>query len=158
MGPTLRKLLPCWVSYFWGQQLHDVCICPRTFNGSFLKWWVSPTTMAVPTKNDQLWGVLEVPPCKETPKWQMEKVSCVKMSSVELTINVDNAMKTYRYRIILGTITGIPDFISAFWQRWFSSFFPRERWDMFPKRFLEGSQFVDCSHVGTTSKTKSCHV
>ena len=70
--------------------------------------------MAVPTKNDQLWGVLEVPPSKETPKWQMEKVSCVKMSSVELTINVDNAMKTYRYRIILGTITGIPDFISAF--------------------------------------------
>ena len=63
-------------------------------NGSFLKWWY-PTTMGVPTKNDQLWGVKwGLPPFKETPKWQMEKVSCVKMSSVELTTNVDNAMKT----------------------------------------------------------------
>ena len=34
----------------------------------FLKWWVSPTTMGLPTKNDQHLGCeLGVPPFKETP-------------------------------------------------------------------------------------------
>ena len=37
--------------------------------GGFLpKWWVSPTTIAFPTKNGSLWGVKwGVAPCKETP-------------------------------------------------------------------------------------------
>ena len=34
--------------------------------GGFLKWWY-PTTMGFPTKKDEIWGVLGVPPFKETP-------------------------------------------------------------------------------------------
>ena len=35
--------------------------------GDFLKWWVSPTkNMGFPTKNGSCWGVLGVPPFKET--------------------------------------------------------------------------------------------
>jgi len=43
--------------------------------GGFLKWWVSPTTMGFPTKNDHvgvLWGV---PPFKETPIYRLEFIS-----------------------------------------------------------------------------------
>ena len=40
----------------------------RQFIWGFLKWWVSPTTMGLPTKNDQHLGCeLGVPPFKETP-------------------------------------------------------------------------------------------
>ena len=39
-----------------------------TVYGGFLKWWVSPTTIGFPTKNDQHLGWrLGVPPFKETP-------------------------------------------------------------------------------------------
>ena len=34
--------------------------------GGFLKWWY-PTTMGFPTKKGSFWGVLGVPPFKETP-------------------------------------------------------------------------------------------
>ena len=34
--------------------------------GGFLKWWY-PTTMGFPTKKWSFWGVLGVPPFKETP-------------------------------------------------------------------------------------------
>ena len=36
-------------------------------HGGFLKWWVSPTTIAIPIKKFEFWGVLGVPPFKETP-------------------------------------------------------------------------------------------
>ena len=49
-------------------KLDVVCLfyMKKTY-GCFLKWWVSPTTMGFPTKNDQhLRCVLGVPPFKET--------------------------------------------------------------------------------------------
>ena len=41
--------------------------------GRFLKWWVSPTNAwGFPTKNAWFWGVLGVPPFKETPiSWRI---------------------------------------------------------------------------------------
>ena len=35
--------------------------------GGFLKWWVSPTTIGFPTRNDHFGCEMGVPPFKETP-------------------------------------------------------------------------------------------
>ena len=41
--------------------------------GCFLKWWVSPTTMGFPTKNDQHLGCeMGVPPFEETPPFSSD--------------------------------------------------------------------------------------
>ena len=42
--------------------------------GCFLKWWVSPITMAFPTRNDQHlgWRLGENPPFKEIPLWRID--------------------------------------------------------------------------------------
>ena len=40
---------------------------PNLYKRGFLKWWVSPTNMGFPTKNDHFGVFLGVPPFKETP-------------------------------------------------------------------------------------------
>ena len=42
--------------------------------GGFLKWWVSPTNPLVFLRKLSFWGVLGVPPFKETPIWTLKNI------------------------------------------------------------------------------------
>ena len=41
-------------------------------NGGFLKWWVSPTTMCFPTKNDHFWEFWGYHHLRKHPNHQVE--------------------------------------------------------------------------------------
>ena len=65
-------LIPWFLGYICSLKIYGTCRVNvnHTFGAhrGFLKWWVSPTTVGFPTKNDQHLGCeMGIPPFKETP-------------------------------------------------------------------------------------------
>ena len=65
----------CFSFFFEKGDLWPATLVQWRFGG-FLKWWY-PTTIGFPTKKWSFWGVLGVPPFKETPIYPYQnQISC----------------------------------------------------------------------------------